>query len=237
MATPKYRQDLYQTRRENMKKHLKHGDIKILAEKIITHFPEVTQSNLRDYANYLSQVFNPRSGRSFKDELARNIEEVWEGFEYGDLDSFNTAQEHQYTKKTEFEDFVTDDKIVADKNHAAEQQGNLMSGYKKDSVLPAIFLDALKWRIHEKYPDADTLTNEILRFEKGDYVADLVVTNNSTTTPLLIVETGKNSGALQRMRKISYLDFLLSESGAKRGLLALLNGDEINENWLQNKNI
>jgi hypothetical protein len=228
MATPKYRKDLYQTRREIMRMHLNHGDIKRLAEKVVSHYPEVTQSNLSDYANYLSQVFNPRSTRPFKDELARQIEAVWEGLNFGDLDNLNVDNEYRLAMSQQFSEHVEYE--IAE---LANQRGKeIKVGYKEDSVLPRICLDALQWRMHQKYPTAKILINERLKLKSGNYVADLVVTNSIGSPPVLIIETGTNNGHLMRAKKESHLAFLLSESGAEQGLLAILDKGEIIETWL-----
>lgn len=46
-------------------------------------------------------------------------------------------------------------------------------------------MEALQWRIHRNHPDSEIRTNEKLRLESGDYVADLVVMNGVDSLPLL----------------------------------------------------
>lgn len=81
------RQEIYRIRRQNIKAILGHGDIKRLAEILLEKYPEVSVSTSAYYANYLTQVFNLKSKRPFKEELARQIEQVWDGLSPGQLDS------------------------------------------------------------------------------------------------------------------------------------------------------
>jgi hypothetical protein len=240
MATSDHIKKLYETRRRQIKKFLEHGDVKRLAEKLINTFPDITKSELPAYASYLSQVFNAQSTRPFKDDLARQIEQVWDGLEYGTLDNFNAEQEHQHIMKHQFNNFKEEEDIQRIKRDTKQRnnwENDLSKGFKDESLLPTIALDALQWRIHKKYPNATILTNEILRFNSGSYIADIVVlANDSSASPILIVETGTNPSELNKMKKVEHLDFLVTESGASRGLLAILENGEITENWLQNKN-
>jgi hypothetical protein len=228
MTTSNQTKEIYQTRRRVIKSHLKHGDVKVLAEKLIQAFPDITKSELREYANYLSQVFNDRSTRPFRDSLARKIEEVWDGLNFGDLDNFNVDDEYRLAMSKQFSEHVE-----YELTELANQRGkDFKVGYKEDSVLPRICLDALQWRMHQKYPNAKILINERLKLKSGNYVADLVVTNSIGSPPVLIIETGTNNGHLMRAKKESHLAFLLSESGAEQGLLAILDKGEIIEKWL-----
>lgn len=59
-----YSDDTSDIRRQNLKTHLKRGDLKLLAEK------------LGKNANYLSQLFSYKSKRSISNNLARTIEET-----------------------------------------------------------------------------------------------------------------------------------------------------------------
>lgn len=233
MTTSNQTKEIYQTRRRVIKNHLKHGDVKVLAEKLIQAFPDITKSGLREYANYLSQVFNDRSTRPFRDSLARKIEEVWDGLNFGDLDNFNADDEYGLALSKQFSQHVEYELSEL----ANQQRKEFKAGYKEDSVLPRICLDALQWRMHQIYPNAEILTNEILKLKSGHYVADLVVTNSIGSPPLLIIETGSNNAPLMRAKKQSHLDFLLSESGAEKGLLAILDKGEIIEEWRPNKHI
>lgn len=230
MATSQHRQDIYKTRREIIKKHLKHGDIKLLAEKLILKYPDVTQSNTRDYANYLSQVFNSRSSRPFKDELARQIESVWDTLENRDLDNFTAQQEYELAVEQGHDDIWSERLLKAQEieyKNDVKQKADLAAGYKEDSKLPIVFIEALHWRIHQKYPNAEIRTNEVLQLKSGDYLADIIVTNGYDSVPLAIIEITDFKSGFGILKKMNNVKTLLRESGTDQGFLAMRHGDEL----------
>mgnify|MGYP000500502114 CR=1 FL=1 len=69
--------EVYAKRRQVMRDNLAHGDINKLSTLLLAAYPNITRSPVKDFANYLSQVFNKNSKRPFKSSLASKIESVW----------------------------------------------------------------------------------------------------------------------------------------------------------------
>lgn len=233
MRNDKSVEDLYSLRRKNMKQHLKFGDIKILAKMLMSEYPDITNSSQKDFANYLSQVFNLNSKRPFKDELARRIESVWPPLDKGDLDlSEEKMMQLLYAESHPKELFEIDDYEKALINEDKWER-DLKAGKKEDSIIPSIAKDALKWRLVLKFNNWDVQVeeNKILDLPSGKYIADLIVTDSETGKKLAIAETGQYLGGLARLIKQSHLRKLMIEANIEIGVLAIYDGNDFTMSW------
>ena len=140
-----YPDDTSAIRRENIKTHLKRGDLKVLAEK------------LGKKPNYLSQLFSFNSKRALSKKLARAIEEAL-NLEPGTLD--------REPSRVSFEEQMRDEEESARKEllHA-----------KKSNTVSELAFELLQLKLKNMLSDAIFTIDAQVEFNDQTYVVRLLI--------------------------------------------------------------
>lgn len=218
-------EELYKLRRKNMKQHLNFGDIKILAEKLLSEYPDISKSNLKDFANYLAQVLSLQSNRPFREDLARKIETVWPPLQNGDLDLTKSEMIHRlYLESNPIEDMDNED-------YENEEAGRL----KEKAIIPDIARDALKWRLYEKFiqRNIEIVIEEDVRFtiDNEDFNADLIVKDKNTKNKLAVAVIDMPLSRLEALVQKSRLLKLMISARVEVGVIASYKDTKLDVFW------
>jgi transcriptional regulator with XRE-family HTH domain len=159
-----YTEDTSEIRRQNLKTHLKRGDLKLLAEK------------LGKNANYLSQLFSFKSKRSISNKLARTIEKTL-NMKDGLLDCNPEVVSFEAELKAE--------------EFRVEQE---LHKVRKSNELSEMALELLQVRLKKILPDAILTMDAHVVFNKHTYTIKILLKNTAGKALLCVETSRSQGG-------------------------------------------